>query len=128
MPTANTTIIPQAGTDNKTIFDSIVKKEFYVLILLGNDQIAKDTQPLADNVATANPGGISRKILWIKDPNLLKATLEQLIEDGGYNYSLNECLALTLNIHDKVKDVILRNEHNIDEVRIYEAFINAGTI
>lgn len=125
----HTLIIP---TDDKILaqkmFESLIYDEdFLLVIVLGDDDIAQKAVKYADSRARISIAGYERKVVWIRNREILSKEIKAL-NDGLASLpkdNLERVVAFSVSFSDTVMDVILSSE-TIDFLRLDLAFNKAG--
>jgi hypothetical protein len=126
MATDHTIIIPKPGETPETTFNHYVNETMIVMIVLGNDAKAQDIQTKANKIAETTYYNKERKVIWIKDRELLKNILNGFLQNSSFNnISLDQIAALGINYKNNLREVISLTE-NITTIRVNQAFIKAG--
>ena len=109
-----TTIIPLDDKPlAKLIFDAFINKEFMILmVILGDTESIREALPKADNLATKIYFGMERWVLWIRDYEILEATIKAqltaLDEHKEVEYNDVKCFCFS-PVLDAATGFILKN-------------------
>ncbi|MCW5520646.1 hypothetical protein J1N09_12400 [Aureitalea sp. L0-47] len=124
-----TTIIP---TDDpnlaKQLFQSFIEKEMLVLmIIIGDTDTIRTAMPTADSLAHKIYFNMERWVLWVRDYEVLRGTLEQKLAESpntkDMDYDDIKCFSLS-PIQDLADGVIQKNGV-LDYVSLQQSFFKA---
>lgn len=128
MQLEKTVIIP---TDDKNLAQELFKSVIYdedvlVVVVLGDDEEAKEAAKKADKVALWDIQGRKRKVLWVRNKELLKNEIEAVeIGDAGISKEdLYNAVAFSISLGDVVADIIKKGD-KISLLRMDLAFNKA---
>jgi hypothetical protein len=108
---------------NSAIYD----EDVLVLAIIGGDEKAIDIVRKADKLAQLVTQDRKRKVLWIRDKEIIRKEIEALKIGQGRNFSkkdIMEALAFSVSLGDEVMDIIRQNEY-ISFIRIDTCFSRA---
>lgn len=126
-----TIIVP---TDDKELAQQLFKSVVYdedvlVLAVLGGDEKAINIVKKADRLAQLVTQDRKRKVLWIRDKEVVREDIENLNIGQGKNFSIEDVLnasAFSVSLGDEVMDIIKEDEY-ISYIRIDTSFSRALT-
>ena len=108
---------------NSAIYD----EDVLVLAIIGGDEKAIDIVRKADKLAQLVTQDRKRKVLWIRDKEIIRKEIEALKIGQGRNFfkkDIMEALAFSVSLGDEVMDIIRQNEY-ISFIRIDTCFSRA---
>jgi len=120
---SKTTILPDDATQALAKFDELLSESKILFVVLGDNSAASQLQQMADNLAGAP--GEPRWVVWAKNPAHISDSVVDLDCSAGSRPDLAADRAFTTSLADKISDVILGNEPEPDNVRVFEAYANA---
>jgi len=129
MKLERTVVIPTDDPDlARELFQNLVYKEAILLVVvLGKTDKAKRAVECADQCADAVIAGFKRKVVWIREPDILSNELASL-KPGRQNLAdteLDRVVAFSVSLADSVMDIVTMDD-TIDFVRMEMAFLKAG--
>jgi hypothetical protein len=124
-----TIIIP---SDDSVLAQQLFKSAIYdedvlVLTVIGSDEKAINIVRKADKLAQLVTQGRKRKVLWIRDKEIIRKEIKALKIGQGRNFSIEDVLeasAFSVSLGDEVMDIIRQNEY-ISFIRIDTCFSRA---
>lgn len=111
------------------LFNHLIDDEdCLVVVVIGDDDLARRVVRLADARARAVIAGFERKVLWARDAALVMEEIQRLKEGKAKLPSTwaKTVIAFSVSLADAVMDVIKRKDPSINFVRLERAFANAG--
>ncbi len=121
-----TIILPADDSLAKTMFDEIVQKNpFVLLVVIGLNKEAKDLAALGDLMAGGAYHPSWRRVVWIQDPDQLSKLMEGIsIKPGIPDPRTSEMYGFFINFYDQVCSVIQKPEQ-IQKGPIVQGYILA---
>jgi len=110
------------------LFRQVIDEEDCLsVVVLGDDEKSQRAVQCADTRAQAVIAGYNRKVVWIRDRNLLVDQILGLKKGTASltKTSLKTTVAFSVSLADAVMDVVTTRE-SIDFVRLEKAFLRAG--
>lgn len=116
---------------SKSLLESLIQKEDVItLVIFGKDAKAEDAVQKADVRASASPGGISRKVAWMRDTSMLDFLKSLIKEDTGGapdDINLSKHIGVSISMIDGLRFLIPINPAP-NFIKMELAFIKASKI